>query len=263
MGIVHVEDIWFERNGTAILRGVSWRIERGSHWALLGSNGAGKTTLLKIVTGYEWPTRGSVRVLGKRFGACNIPELRKTVGWVSSSIVSRFPQGDRALDVVASGLDASMGVYRILSDPEYERARGALGRVNAQHLGGHAYATLSQGERQRVLIARALVCNPQLMVLDEPCAGLDPAARHRLLDDLSLLAAAHEMPTIIYVTHHIEEIGDWIENVLILKSGGVLAQGSRNTLLRASILSKAFGAPCCVQKTRGTYTLKIVPAPRG
>lgn len=263
MTIVRVDDIWFERRGTPILRGVSWHIERGRHWALLGANGAGKTTLLKIVTGYEWPTRGRVHVLGQHFGECNIPELRKTVGWVSSAIESRVPQDDPALDVVVSGLDASLGVYRTYSEHECERARAALERVNAASVAGHAYATLSQGERQRVLIARALIANPQLMVLDEPCAGLDPAARYRLLRDLSDLAATHTTPTIIYVTHHIEEIGEWVENVLVLKNGTVLAQGNRESMLRAPVLSEAFDAACDVQKTRGAYTLHVFTAPRG
>ncbi|MFO7975101.1 MAG: ATP-binding cassette domain-containing protein [Candidatus Hydrogenedentota bacterium] len=263
MTIVHVEDIWFERKATPILHGISWHIEHGSHWALLGANGAGKTTLLKIVTGYEWPTRGAVHVLGKRFGQCNIPELRKKVGWVSSSIESRFPESDTALDVVISGLEASLGVYRAFSETERERGRAALQRLNALPLAHHEYATLSQGERQRVLIARALIAEPQLMVLDEPCIGLDPAARYRLLNDLSALAATHTSPTIIYVTHHIEEIGDWIENILVLKNGSILAQGAPNTILSTPVLSKAFGAPCKVKKTRGTYTLLVTTAPRG
>lgn len=263
MTVLHIEGIWFERQKTPILKGVTWTIERGSHWALLGANGAGKTTLLKIVTGYEWPTRGSVHVLGKRFGECNIPELRKNVGWVSSSIESRFPQSDTALDVVVSGLEASLGVYRAFSDMEHEQARAALERVNALPFAGHAYATLSQGERQRVLIARALIAEPQLMVLDEPCVGLDPAARHRFLQDLSGLATGHDSPTIIYVTHHIEEIGDWIANVFVLKNGRALTRGGRDAILCTSVLSEAFGAPCRVKKTHGTFTLHMVTAPRG
>ena len=263
MTIVHVDDIGFDRQGTAILHGVSWRIERGSHWALLGANGAGKTTLLKIITGYEWPSRGRVHVMGRRFGECNIPELRKTVGWVSSAIESRLPEGDTALDVVMSGLDASLGVYRAFSDSERARAHAALDRMNGAPLAGHTYATLSQGERQRLLIARALIANPRLLVLDEPCVGLDPAARHRLLDDLGALATTPDAPTVIYVTHHIEEIGGWIENVLVLKDGAVLAQGPRDEILCAPVLSGAFGVPCRVQKTRGTLTLQVISAPRG
>lgn len=263
MTIVHVEDIWFERMGAPILQGVSWHIERGSHWALLGANGSGKTTLLKIVTGCEWPTRGRVHVLGKRFGECNIPELRKRVGWVSSSIESRFPQSDTALDVVISGLDASLGIYRAFSEKEHVRGRAALERVNALPLANHVYATLSQGERQRVLIARVLIAEPPLMVLDEPCVGLDPPARYRFLEDLSVFAATGESPTIIYVTHHIEEIGAWIRNVLVLKNGTALAHGSRDAILRTSVLSEAFGASCRVQKMRGRYTLHVITAPRG
>jgi iron complex transport system ATP-binding protein len=261
--IVHVENIWFERNGEAILRGVTWHIEHGNHWALLGANGAGKTTLLKIVTGYEWPTRGAVTVLGRLFGQCNIPELRKTVGWVSSAIETRFPLHNTALDVVISGLDASLGVYRAFSETEHRRAWEALERVNAVAVAEHAYATLSQGERQRALIARALIANPQLLVLDEPCVGLDPAARHRLLQDLAGLAESHDTPTIVYVTHHIEEVGDWITGVLVMKDGKALATGSREDMLSTHVLSDAFGVPCRVKKTRGTYTLHVSTAPHG
>lgn len=263
MSIVHVDGIGFDRKESAILRGVSWRIGRGSHWALLGANGAGKTTLLKIITGYEWPTRGSVHVLGQRFGECNIPELRKMVGWVSSALESRLPEDDTALEVVISGLDASLGVYRAFSDSERARAQAALERVNGSVLAGQTYATLSQGECQRVLIARALIANPRLLVLDEPCVGLDPAARWRLLEDLAALVRLPDAPTVIYVTHHIEEIGAWIDNVLVLKDGAVLAQGAREEILRGPVLSEAFGLPCLVEKTREAYTLHIVCAPHG
>ncbi len=262
MTIVHVDDIWFERQGSAILRGIGWQIEAGSHWALLGANGAGKTALLKIVTGYEWPTRGRVYVLGQRFGACNIPELRKMVGWVSSALEYRFPDYEAAVDVVLSGLDATLGIYRAFSEEERERATAALEHAGALSLADHAYATLSQGERQRVLIARALIAKPRLLVLDEPCAGLDPAARHRLLEDLASLATGNGAPTIIYVTHHIEEIGGWINKVLVLKNGSVLSHGCRDAVLRTPVLSQAFGVPCQVTKTHGAYTLNVFPAPR-
>ncbi|MCC6154595.1 MAG: ABC transporter ATP-binding protein [Candidatus Hydrogenedentes bacterium] len=250
--ILSVNNVHFVRNHRQILNGVTWTIAPGEHWAILGANGSGKTTLLKIVTGYEWATEGSVEVLGERFGESDIRVLRKHVGWVSSSLEHRLPANDRAIDVVLSGLDASLGVYRSFDDSEKEAAHCALKSIGGEDLARKRYGVLSQGEQQRVLIARALVARPSILILDEPCAGLDPAARYRFLDDMGRLAQSSDAPALILVTHHIEEIGPWIGKVLVLKNGYVLKQGSPTTALTDEVLSDAFSIPCHVRKTTNT-----------
>ena len=169
--VVELEDVCFCRKERQILSDISWRIEPGAHWALLGANGCGKTTLLKILTGYEWPTFGTVRVLGKRFGRCDIGKMRKLIGWVSSAMTQRLPAQDSAIDVVASGLDASIGLYRHFTDEEYEASLNVLRQLGAESVAQQHCITLSQGEMQKVLIARALVSDSR-RTLYRPGSGI-------------------------------------------------------------------------------------------
>lgn len=257
MSMIDLQNITCTREGQTILAGISWRIERGQHWALLGPNGSGKTTLLKVVTGYEWPTEGEVHVLGRRFGECNLPELRKMIGWASSSIEHQFPSRETALDVTVSGIEASIGLYRDMLPPEWERARIAVRRMGIEHLVDRPYRLLSQGEQQRVLIARALVNNPALLILDEPCAGLDPVARDHFLGDLGYLARGPDAPTMILVTHHIDEIGPWMDRVHVLRAGRTIASGPADDVLTSGILSEAFGGPCIVERLNDRRYLRL------
>jgi iron complex transport system ATP-binding protein len=246
--IVKLKNIRFERSGQVILDDLSWTIEQGQHWALLGANGSGKTTLLKIITGYEWPTDGTVEVFGQRYGQCNLPELRKHIGWVSTAIEHKLPEDDSALEIVASGIEASVGLYREFAEHELKLAQEMLVKVNAQNCAAQAFGTLSQGEQQRVLIARALINRPSLLILDEPCVGLDPAAKERFLGDLSRLANQPDAPTMVVVTHHIEEIDPWISWVMVLKNGEILASGRKTDTLNTVTLSRAFGMDMLVKK---------------
>ncbi|MCI0499785.1 MAG: ABC transporter ATP-binding protein [Planctomycetales bacterium] len=255
--VVELEDVCFCRKKRTILSDISWKIQRGQHWALLGGNGSGKTTLLKILTGYEWPTFGTVRVLGERFGICDIGRLRKLIGWVSSAMNQRLPMQDQAVEVVASGLDASIGLYRKISDNEHARSLAALKQLQAESIAEQDYGTLSQGEMQKVLIARALVCEPKLLILDEPCIGLDPGARQRFLKDLWSLVRSDISPTIILVTHHIEEIDPWIQNVLLLKNGKVLAQGAPDDTIASAQMSGLFDYPCSVFRNGTEFLLRM------
>lgn len=255
--VVELEDVFFCRKRREILSGVSWRIESGAHWALLGANGSGKTSLLKILTGYEWPTFGTVRVLGERFGACDIPRLRKIIGWVSSAMTQRLPAQDTAIEVVASGLDASIGLYRHISEAERTKSLAVLGQLYVERLADQHYGTLSQGEMQKVLIARALVCEPKLLILDEPCIGLDPAARQHFMNDLADLARMDNAPTMILVTHHIEEIDPWIQNLLLLKGGKVLASGTPDEMITNQRMSELFDYPCSVFRHGEEFLMRI------
>lgn len=258
MNVVELSNIHLVRNDVTILAGVSWTIRRGQHWGLLGANGSGKTSLLKVLTGYEWPTEGAVTVLGRRFGECSLPDLRRTIGWVSSSLEHRIPERDTALDVVASGYAASMGLYTDLAPAQWQHARHTLAQLGGGAYADRPYGLLSQGERQRALIARALVPGPAVLILDEPCAGLDPAAREAFLADLAALAARPTAPTVVLVTHHIEEIGPWIGHVLVLRGGRVLAAGPTADVLTAQQLGAAFGATCQVERVGARYALRLL-----
>lgn len=257
--VVELRGIDYIRGGTPILRGVNWRIEAGQHWALLGANGSGKTSLLKIVTGYEWPTNGSVHVLGEEYGRCDLRELRKRIGWVSSALGNRLPASDTALDVVLSGFEASVGVYVDFTASQQEKARNSLARVGLDALAKRPYGLLSQGEQQRTLVARAMVNDPAMIILDEPCAGMDPWARETFLAVLGGLSRNPAAATLVLVTHHVEEIQDWITHVMILRQGGVLASGPTDELITGPMLSDAFGSPCEVRRADGRCELRIRP----
>lgn len=256
--IVKLKNVKFVRSGRVILDNISWTIEEGHHWVLLGANGSGKTTLLKIITGYEWPTEGSVEVLGERYGECNLRELRKHIGWVSTAIEHRLPDEDSAVEIAASGLDASMGVFRDITDNEVKLARDSLAMVNAEKLADRKFGILSQGEQQRVLIARALINRPSLLILDEPCVGLDPAAKERFLRDLSDLANRPDAPTMVIVTHHIEEIDPWINWIIVMKNGEVLSSGRKADVLTSDTLSDAFDMSMQIRKDKQRYYLSIL-----
>ncbi|MBN1972242.1 MAG: ABC transporter ATP-binding protein [Sedimentisphaerales bacterium] len=254
--IVKLKNIRFERNDRTILKDISWTIEQNQHWALLGANGSGKTSLLKIITGYEWPTEGSVQVLGRRYGKCNLRELRKHIGWVSIALENKLPENDSAVDIVASGFDASMGLFRDITENELNLAYDSLAMMNARNCSEQKFGILSQGERQRILIARALINRPSLLILDEPCVGLDPAAKVRFLDDLSRLASCSSAPVIVVVTHHIEEIDSWINFVMVLKNGEVLSSGLKNKVLTTDTLSRALDMDMLVEKEGLKYYIK-------
>ncbi|MFO7774561.1 MAG: ABC transporter ATP-binding protein [Candidatus Hydrogenedentota bacterium] len=253
--VLALRGVGVRKEGRWLLRDITWTVRRGEHWALLGANGSGKTTLLKIVTGYEWPTEGTVSVRGRRLGECHVPELRKTIGWVSSALERRIPPRDCAMTVALSGLDASFGVYRNFGAAEQDRARQSLDQLGLTPQANQPFETLSQGERQRVLIARALTPGPALLVLDEPCAGLDPAAREGFLARLSALRTARPDLTLVLVTHHIEEIHASVDNVLVLKQGEILACGAPPDMLQDHVLTEAFDHPCSVARHNGRYTL--------
>ncbi len=254
--IVKLKNIRFERDDRIILNDISWTIEKNQHWALLGANGSGKTSLLKIITGYDWPTEGSVQVLGRSFGKCNIRELRRHIGWVSAALEQKLPEKDSAVEVVASGLEASIGIFRDITEKELELAHDCLAMVNAKDFEEQKFGILSQGEQQRILIARALISRPSLLILDEPCEGLDPAARVRFLHDLSRLADSRHAPTMVLVTHHIEEIEPWISQVMVLKNGEVLSSGLKTEVLKTGILSRAFDMDLPIRKKGLRYYIK-------
>lgn len=242
-----------------ILDRIDWTIRAGEHWALLGANGSGKTSLLKIVCGYDWPTDGAVRVLDSPYGEVPLSEVRKRIGWVSSSLQTWVHNEETALEVAVSGFEASFGLWREFSRTEFDAARRALGELGAAEMADKPYAVLSQGEKQRVLIARAWVSRPALLVLDEPCAGLDPVARTDFLYDLSHIVKHKNTPTLVFVTHHLEEIPSFITHALVLKDGRALARGPLYDVCDSETMSTAFGRPCEVERDGKALDLRVRP----
>ncbi len=260
-GVIEVRGLRVEREAVIIER-IDWCVRRGENWALLGANGSGKTSLLRALTGYLPPTAGEIRVLGETYGRFDWRDLRTRIGLVSSSVHQMMEDGETALRAVVSGRYAQVGYWGEMSDGDLREAAKILRRVEADALRDRVWAYLSQGERQRVLIGRALMAAPRLLILDEPCAGLDPVAREHFLQFLSRLALTRRAPAIVLVTHHVEEIVPMFSHVLILKSGRVLASGRRERVLTSGNLSEAFDAPVRIRRSRGRYSI-MVRAERG
>lgn len=255
--ILNLQHIDWEREDRTILKDVSWQVNKGEHWCLLGLNGSGKTTLLNMVSGYQWPTRGSIEVLGHQFGTYDLRELRKSIGYVSTSLQQRLYGTDTALNIVLSGRESMIGIYDEPTQKEREQAYHIMETLKCEHLANQTYQVLSQGEKQRVLIARALMNKPKLMILDEPCTGLDLIAREQLLERISELTKQPDCPTLIYVTHHVEEILNCITHTLLLKSGEVFAQGFTKDVLTEQQLSQFFEVPIQLERENERFWLTI------
>ena len=255
--ILSVSGLRIERGGTVILDDVNWRVERGQHWAMLGANGSGKTSLLSALTGYLMPSAGEIFLLGETYGQSDWRELRKKIGLVSSSVRQMMSDDEPALETVASGKYAMIDFWGRLTRAEKIQARKLLRQIECAHLAERPWRVLSQGERQRVLIGRALMAKPRVLILDEPCAGLDPAAREHFLQFLNRLGAKKNSPMLVLVTHHVEEIMPVFSHALVLQSGRVLASGEKAEVLNSQNLSAAFGARMHLQRTGHRYALKV------
>ena len=257
--ILEVSGLRIVRDGTVILDGVDWRVERGQHWVVLGANGSGKTSLLSALTGYLMPTAGDISLLGKIYGEADWRELRKHVGLVSSSVRQMMADAEPALETVVSGKYAMIDFWGRVTRADKSAAAKLLIQIECSHLAERPWQVLSQGERQRVLIGRALMGRPRVLILDEPCAGIDPAAREHFLQFLQRLGARNNSPTFVLVTHHVEEIMPVVSHALILKAGRLLAAGKKRAVLTAEILSRTFGAKVKLQSKAGRYAMSVSP----
>ena len=248
--ILEVNNLRVARGDTVILDQVHWRVEAGEHWAILGANGSGKTSLLKALTGYLSPTSGELSLLGRRYGTCDWRDLRLEIGVVMSAFATSIPPAETALETVVSGKFAQLDLWHPVSPADRAAGRRLLRSSGLGSLAEREWLYLSQGERQRVLIARALMARPQLLILDEPCAGLDPVARETFLQFINELAqrsathhSSRRSPALVLVTHHVEEITPAFTHALLLRSGRVHAAGPRDQVLTSENLSATFGAP--------------------
>jgi len=255
--ILEVQGLRVQRGATTILDRVDWRVGRGEHWVILGANGSGKTSLLRALTGYLAPTSGDIRLLGEHFGESDWRELRLHLGVVTSSFAALVPVCELALDTVVSGKFAQLDLWARVTPADRAAARRLLRQVRAGHLARREWQHLSQGERQRILIARALMARPRLLVLDEPCAGLDPAAREEFLRLVESLTQRRRGPAIVLVTHHVEEITPGFTHALLLKGGRVLGAGPRRQMLTSAKLSLVFDARVRLGRTGRNLRLAI------
>lgn len=238
-----MEEVSWRRNGSQILSNINWSVRPGEHWAIIGLNGSGKTSLLNLITGYIFPSRGKLTVLGKEFGSCDLRELRKSIGWVSSSLQEDLLVEETVEDIILSGKFATIGLYNPIGKKDLKRASVVMEQFGCLELRKRPYHSLSQGEKQRVILARALMNFPKVLILDEPCTGLDIFAREQFLFSIAGIAGAPDPPTMLFVSHHVEEIVPVFNKTLLLRKGSIHSSGMTRQILSSSNLTDFFGAP--------------------
>jgi len=254
--ILDICDVSYKIDNRLILNRISWQIRKGEHWGILGPNGAGKTTLLKLACGYIWANAGGT-VYRNGQTHVDLRELRKSIGWVTISLAAQIPADENVIRTVVSGKFAQIGLYEYsgqeLHKSDFVRAGRFLSEMGCDHIKNQKFGTLSQGERQRVLIARARMARPVLLILDEPCAGLDPGGRELLLQSIQNLAETRSRMGLILVTQHVEEIMPVFDKVLAIKEGSIIEQGLKEEVLSAELLRRLYGVSAKVQPSAGRY----------
>lgn len=237
MAQITLENVTLSRQNKTLLKEITWKVNKGEHWAILGLNGSGKTSLLKLITAEYWTSQGNVEVLGNKFGGTDISNMRTKIGIVGSFIAERLSPHMLAEKIVLTGKYKSSILYTEYGEKELNEARQMLISIGGEHLLGRIYASLSQGEKQLLLIARSLMEEPEILILDEATSGLDLFAREKLLRQIEQITTLPKAPTILYVTHHAEEITRSFTHVLLLKKGQIIAEGPKNEVLTETILS--------------------------
>ncbi len=257
--VVELADVSVVRGRSTLLHDINWQIDEAERWVIIGPNGAGKTTLLQLLSASEHPSSGYVQLLGDYMGAVDVFELRPRIGVTSAALADRIPRGESVGNVVVSASYAVIGRWNEHYDPmDLQRAGQLMGQLNVAHLSKRTFGTLSEGERKRVQIARALMTDPELLLLDEPAAGLDLAGREGLVETLGELAEDPLSPAMVLVTHHLEEIPRGITHALLLAQGGIVARGPVGEVLTNELLSSTFGLPLEVSHDAGRWTARAV-----
>jgi iron complex transport system ATP-binding protein len=257
--VLQFDQVTVRRGAKLLLDSIDWTVELDERWAVLGPNGAGKTTLLQIAAAMMHPTGGNAYLFGERLGAVDVFDLRTRIGFASAALAQRIPNGERVGDVVISAGYSVLGRWREAYSPlDLRRARSLLTRLGAAELVERTYGTLSEGERKRVQIARALMTDPELLLLDEPAAGMDLGGREDLLARLVRLADDPDAPASVLVTHHVEEIPPGVSHVLLLRAGRVAASGLASDVLTPENLTAAFGLSLTVERRRGRWYARAI-----
>jgi iron complex transport system ATP-binding protein len=252
--VVELAGVSIVRGGATLLEGITWTVEDSDRWVVIGPNGAGKTTLLQIISAQLHPTTGTANLLGEVLGAVDVFELRPRIGLTSAALAERIPRGERVQDVVVSASYAVVGRWREDYDAfDHQRALDLLAQLRVDHLADRTFGTLSEGERKRVQIARALMTDPELLLLDEPAAGLDLSGREALVATLSEVAQDPYAPATVLVTHHVEEIPLGITHALLMKQGSVVAAGPIDDALTAANLSTTFDMDIALTHQAGRW----------
>lgn len=254
--MITLQGVHFKREQRTILSDVNFQVNPGEHWVLLGKNGSGKTTLLEIMNAYQFPSEGKVTIMDQTYGECDVREVRKSIGYISQSLLDKLNLRDPVWECVAGG---EFGYLRFYEEIPAEVKEKTLAQLEAYRIGFLAeqpLGTLSQGERKKVLLARAMLTKPSILIMDEPCSGLDLYERERLLELVNGLNG--EQVTVIYVTHHIEEIVPLFTHVALVKDGQIIAAGPKEEALTEQNISKAYDVPVRLEWDRGRPWIKVV-----
>jgi ABC-type molybdenum transport system, ATPase component/photorepair protein PhrA len=254
--VIETRDLGYKAGHHFILKNVDWTVNKGEHWVVFGLNGSGKTTLLSAIAGYNEYTNGELKVFGQQYADGNILDLRKKIGWVSSSFFDKCYSRESCLEVALSGLFATLGLGYGLKDRDVIKAKAILAELQLQHKVDHPYDLLSKGEQQRVLLARAIICNPEILILDEPGTGLDVFNREYMLNTIENLAKFTEM-TIIYVTHYTEEILDIFDKCLLLQNGTVYTKDATKSIFNSEYLSGFLNYPVKTTWANGRINISL------
>ncbi|MEU4541895.1 ABC transporter ATP-binding protein [Nonomuraea dietziae] len=247
--VLRLQDVSVRRDGAALIRGIDWEVNEDERWVVIGPNGAGKTTLLQVAATLLFPSEGVVEVLGERIGQTDVFDLRPRIGLSSSALAEKVPQDEKVIDLVLTASYAILGRWTEEYDShDVTRAVELIDMMGVAHLIRRRFGTLSEGERKRVQIARALMPDPELLLLDEPAAGLDLGGREDLVRRLSTLAYDHRSPTMVLVTHHVEEVPNGFTHALLLRHGSAVAQGPIEHVMTAENLSRTFGVPLVLER---------------
>lgn len=260
--VLRLRGVGIRREGATLLREVDWTVEEDERWVIVGPNGAGKTTLLQVAATTLFPTEGTVEVLGERLGATDVFDIRPRIGFASAAVAEKVPVGEKVIDLVLTASYAILGRWREEYDStDVTRAVEILDALGCAHLIRRRFSTLSEGERKRVSIARALMPDPELLLLDEPAAGLDLGGREDLLARLTALAADDRAPTMVLVTHHVEEVPEGFTHAMLVRRGSVVATGKVDEVFTEEHLSKCFGLSLSVERHDGRWYARSAGSP--
>lgn len=241
--MIQLNNVSFVRQGKTILEDIDWQVKPGEHWVMMGLNGSGKTSILNIIQGQNWPTTGEVTVLEETFGKTSIPNLQKRIGWVGSTLNTRINHYQTVEKIILSGLFSTIGIYQKYTEEDLDAVDRIMKHLDIYDLKSKKYSQCSQGQQQFVLIARSLISRPELLILDEPCNGLDLFATEKLLKKVVELISSDDGPTVIFVTHHAEQIMPEFDHTLLLKDGRIFEQGPTQNILNADKLTKFYDQP--------------------